>query len=52
MQNNPLQTYDQFMAQVLAIWPEAVVLEDSNGELTISTGLTSDANNNVIPLEA
>lgn len=44
--------YDEFMKQVLEMWPEAVVLEDTNGELVISTGLSLTAVDTVVPMEA
>lgn len=32
-------TYNQLMHKVLELFPEALIDEDSNGEITISTGL-------------
>lgn len=43
-----MKTLNELISKALDIFPFAIVDEDSNGEIIISTGLKTDENDNLV----
>lgn len=46
-----MKTFDDLMAKVLEIFPNAIVSEDSNGEVVVSTGYQVHKSGHLMPME-
>lgn len=46
-----MKTFNDLIDKMLEIFPDSIIEEDGDGQIVITTGLTTDDNDNLIPME-
>ena len=46
-----MKNFNDLIDKMLEIFPDAIIEEDGDGQIVITTGLTTDENDNLISME-
>lgn len=46
-----MKNFNDLIDKMLEIFPDSIIEEDGDGQIIVTTGLTTDDNDNLIPME-